>query len=212
MTNQEWKAAYDRNFVSVYGDLYLAIDRIAFDDLQNVGSTNMSDYLSLNMVGSQKNLTELASESHDWIASDYETNNSTTSVKVWLHVAHAFAQKKDITSRVQISLYFMSVVVAFNLVKLGIMILVLYTGGTSLVTLGDAAASFLEDPDILTLGKSTLGKEEMVFNMHNVPLRPFSTPEERTELVNRARGIWKPRCIPYFRAVIRREKIAYTQL
>jgi hypothetical protein len=198
--------------MSVYGDLYLAIDRIAFDSLQNVGSTNMSDYLSLNMTGTQKNIMDLTSESQDWIPSEHGLDNSTTSVKVWLHVAHGFAQKKDVPSRVQISLYFMIVVVVFNFAKLVIMALVLFTGGTSLVTLGDAAASFLEKPDSLTIGKSTLGKEEIVVNMGYPPLRPISTMEEQKDLADRARGVWKPGKIPYFRSVIRREKVFYTQL
>lgn len=68
-----------------------------------------------------------------------------------LHTPHGFAKKSDAQSRIQISFQFMMVVIAFNIFKLFIMVVVLITDRRKyIVTLGDAAASFLERPEPLT--------------------------------------------------------------
>ena len=64
-------------------------------------------------------------------------------------------------SHVQLNVELMKVVVSFNLLKLAIMLWVLITDKSEyLVTLGDAAASLLERPDLCTVGKCIIGKGE----------------------------------------------------
>ena len=70
-----------------------------------------------------------------------------------LHVLQASSEKRDvIQDRVQVSLYFMIVVVCFNIFKLVILSYVLVTDRSAyLVTLGDAASSCLKQNDLLLL-------------------------------------------------------------
>jgi hypothetical protein len=78
-----------------------------------------------------------------------------------LHVLQASSKKRDvIQDRVQVSLYFMIVVVCFNMFKLVILSHVLVTDRPAyLVTLGDAASSFLKQNDPHTKGKCVQGRD-----------------------------------------------------
>jgi hypothetical protein len=214
MTNSDWNNAYNQRYMSVYGDLYLAIDRVAFDTSQDITSRNMSDYMTMNLTRGQADLKLLTMESSEWVRYNYTSDPSKNSTAMSFHVAHAFSQKKaGEPSRVQISLYFMIVVIVFNLLKLLIMASVLLTDQSAyLVTLGDAAASFLERHDPTTVDKCMLGKEEMVVDMGYSPIHPLSNDEESEDLRNRARGVWSPGLKNYFLSVTRQEKVVYTQL
>jgi hypothetical protein len=214
LSNSDWPDAYSQKYMSIYGDLYLAIDRVAIDTNQNITNVDMSHFIALNKTGGQADLKKLTTESFEWIRYNYTTTNRNTTTPISLHVAHSFSKKKaGEPSRVQISLYFMVVVVVFNLLKLLIMTSVLLTDQSAyLVTLGDAAASFLERPDPATIGKCVLGKEEMAVNMGYPHIHPLSTDDEVQDLHDRASGVWSPQPKNYFASVTRQERVVYTQL
>lgn len=215
LQNNEWKHAYDRQYLSTHGDLHLVISRIAFATDANLSNTSISDYLMPEKEGSQGNLRDITPGSPDWI--DYGVDHPVTNeyLRVSGRVSHAFARnKQDLRSRVQISLYFMIVVISFNALKLFIMLWVLMTDTSSqyLVTLGDAASSFLERPDSTTEGKCMLGREEILINMGHKPSHPVSSPEEANQRALRLSSTWLPTSHHYFYPVHREYKVLYTLL
>jgi hypothetical protein len=129
------------------------------------------------------------------------------------HVAHAFSQTNGEQSRLQISLYFMVIVLSFNALKLAVMTLVLLTDRSAyLVTCGDAMASFLKRPDAHIKSLCMLGKEEYCVRLGLPPLHPTSTAEEAIDLEKRSNGAWLPRPRRYFFSINRNGKVIYTIL
>ncbi|KAI4929197.1 hypothetical protein J4E86_011725 [Alternaria arbusti] len=190
----KWTTVYDNEYISVHGDLYLAIDRVAFDTTQaaiNPEAINItSTYLDYNVTGNQRTLRDLTSESASWIRFRSQPDPTIQWMSISAHVVEAAAEKrKSPPSRVQISLYFLIIVAVFNLLKLSVMAYVLITDRSAyLVTLGDAAASFLEHPDPHTTGICALGREELLITLGHPSKRPFSTPEEKSDLDLRVKG------------------------
>ena len=209
MSSTEWSGAYNRQYVSGRGDLYVVIDRIAYSTSQQYNQSSSSESLRSEIRGSQVSLRELTSESVEWIR--LPTYQDSRSRPILAHVAHAFSSKVGHQSRIQISLYFMVIVATFNLFKLAVMLLVLITDRSAyLVTLGDAAASFLKRPDPNTGGKCMLGKEEIFIKLGLLPLHPVSTDEEAKDLDMRSKGTWLPRRRPYLFSINRHGKVIYT--
>lgn len=199
---------YNRQFVSVNGDLHLAIDRVAFSTSAQLSNVTISNHLNSSKPGDQQRIQLMISESTNWVdwshtfkTVDASTNQSSDASISSVHVLHAFAQKKtgpSTASRVQLSLYFIAVVISCNVLKLGIMLWVLIADKSSyIVTLGDAVASFLEHPDTTTEGESTLGKEEITFKLGYMPYH-LPEGEQLDKPLLRVRGIWLPRSPRYF--------------
>jgi hypothetical protein len=211
MDNVSWIKAYGKKFVSGRGDLYLIIDRVAFDISQRYNRTLDPDDLRNEIDGLKLNLPDLIHESTQWLILPSDKNFASRPVSV--HVSQAFSKKLGPQSRVQISLYFMVIVLAFNIFKLAVMTLVLVTDRSAyLVTIGDAMASFLKRPDRYTDRMSMLGKEEIFAKMGLPPLRPVSTEEEANDLHRRSEGTWLPRPRSYMFSINRHGKVIYTLL
>ncbi|KAI4931106.1 hypothetical protein J4E85_003695 [Alternaria conjuncta] len=126
-----WNKVYDNKYSSTYGDLYLGVDRVAFDTTQSLSDLNttgaLSHYLGLNVTGNQGMIRELTKESPVWIRFEPVSNNQTLGMNVSAHVAQAASAKPTLHSSVQVSLYFLIVVVTFGLLKLAVMAIVLGT-------------------------------------------------------------------------------------
>lgn len=92
--------------------------------------------------------------------SNYSTNtlNSTT-----VHSSYAFSTPTRDSSSIQIGLVFMIVVLICNFLKAGSVYLT-WRGSFSerILTLGDAASSYLEMPDMSTLGACCLSKNKLI--------------------------------------------------
>jgi hypothetical protein len=211
LENAEWSGAYSRQYVSGHGDLYLFYDRLAYDVTQLRNTTALPALYRGNTYGTQKKMVNLVSESADWILLPNDLRTESKAVSA--HILHGYSTKLENQSRVQISLYFMIIVATFNFFKLAIMMLVLITDRSAyLVTIGDAAASFLKRPDPCTDGKSTLGKEELFVTLGLQPLHPVSNAEEAKDLHLRSQGTWLPRPRPYLFSINRNGKVVYTML
>jgi len=214
----KWTTVYDNEYISVHGDLYLAIDRVAFDTTQaaiNPEAINItSTYLDYNVTGNQSTLRDLTSESASWITFRSQPEPTIQWMSISAHVVQAAGEKrKSPPSRVQVSLYFLIIVAVFNLLKLSVMAYVLITDRSAyLVTLGDAAASFLEHPDPHTTGICALGREELLITLGHPSKRPFSTPEEKLDLDSRVKGTWLSTSQTYFAPVHRSAKVLYSFL
>jgi hypothetical protein len=206
-----WIQPYNKKYVSDRGDLYLIIDRIAFDTSQPYNQTWQPDDLSFRTRNIAFSLRDLTLESTDWLV--LPLPEVSRYVPRSVHVAEAFSKKVDSQSRVQISLYFMIIVLIFNTLKLTIMALVLLTDRSAyLVTFGDAVASFLKRPDPYTDRMCMLGKEELFTKMGLPPLHPVLTEEEANDLRQRLMGTWLPRPRSYMFSINRHGKVVYTML
>lgn len=150
MEGRSWKSVYAGKFVSGYSDVYLVVDQVMVNTTR-AAPLSIDGYLPWKTA---QNISTLLKGSimPDWIPySAGNGSNGTTNPPDAMHVVSAFARQTDTPSRIQISLPYMMVVIAFNLLKLCIMASVLIgIRSKHIVTLGDAIASFLEYPDSIT--------------------------------------------------------------
>lgn len=113
------------------------------------------------------------------------------------HVAAARARKVPSRSRIQISLYFLLIVIACNAAKLATMLWVLFCERSDfLVTFGDAAASFLENPDPLTKGVCVFSKETMLLE-HELGGKKLKRNDLLEDLARDTYGTWRERYHSY---------------
>lgn len=206
LTSTEFARFYDRQIVS-QGDLYLFIDRIGFPI-----SKQYNHYLSPADLRTELNQSTsyVLNDSFGWIHFPLSREGD---FEISAHVALAFSRDVSQQSRLQVSLYFMVIVIIFNVFKLAVMTLVLITDRSSyLVIFGNAVASFLKWPDSHTETQCMLGKEEFCVKLGLLPLHPISTMEEAVDLDRRSHGIWLPRPRQYFFSINRHDKVIFTML
>jgi hypothetical protein len=145
----------------------------------------------------------MTAESPDWILYNQLTNNTDlfATPPVSVHVAHAFSTIVRPQSRIQISLDFMIVVIAFNTLKLAVMVWVLATDKHDyIVTLGDATASYLRRPDLTTKGQCVLNRKEMMYHRGGTGFehRRYGPSLPDDEFLRRVGGTWLPGTKKYF--------------
>jgi hypothetical protein len=140
--------------MSQYGNLFLAVDQIAFSTRCNQNGFSNTTF-SLSLSGDRSFLLtagDFQGQSQDSVPyQPFDDTSSGATIKgrlTSLHIINGFTRKSTNPCRLQISLHFMIAVVAINMCKLATMLYVLLTDRSEhIVTLGDAAASFLKDPD-----------------------------------------------------------------
>jgi hypothetical protein len=213
LANDAWRRIHGTKYVSEHGALYFVMDMYAFGSSQDSAALSISNYYPLEIInGTEDIFRKITSDgrlSGDWIdhrqfaQKASETNNATfyneKQGPTTAHVTHGIAKNVSPESRLQISLVFMLIVIAFNFFKLAIMTWVLYTDrSTYIVTLGDAAASFLERPDPVTQQQCMLGKDEMLLRLGHIPYMPRGSWEEEKTLSLRSQGMWLPQRREYF--------------
>jgi hypothetical protein len=122
-------------------------------------------------------ITATGSIGKQWIRMDKFFAQSSTNMTAkdppkFARVSHAFAERLDTASRIQLSLTFLIIVIVCNSVKLLTMLwVVLMERKNYLVTLGDGAASFLERPDSITERMCILSKPEIAREVAEIPLK-----------------------------------------
>ncbi|KAH7093145.1 hypothetical protein FB567DRAFT_609549 [Paraphoma chrysanthemicola] len=204
INDSSWFDIYNTKYVSGHGDLYLVLDRFAFDPTQNITAVSFTDYLSIEIAnGNRSNIASIADGPLPWISCEplLQLNRSNNlHNKIWpenARVTHSFSNVLVRESAIQISRDFLLVVIAFNFLKVAIMLWVLFTDQSEyLVTLGDAASSFLECPDPSTRGQCMLEKGQHLFNLgHRADLDPQVGSYKTFH--DRALGIWYPDRLRY---------------
>jgi hypothetical protein len=209
MTDQ-WEEFYQTQSLVSHGDLYLAIDQISLGTQRfPMDSSHTKDIMrfltseavcrslvadmTTGLPGWMKVDHVLVKEEERWLS------YNTTLEGGLLHVRQASSRKRDvIQDRVQVSLYFMVVVVCFNILKLVTLSYVLVTDRSAyLVTLGDAASSFLEHQDPHTKGKCVFGRDEMLLSIGHPLGHHEYTDKELEGTYQRMRGLWRPHRQPY---------------
>lgn len=223
LSNSQWSQSYAKPYNSEYGDLYLAIDQIAFDTTQQLGSFSVPYSLPGNITASRPVVStttadtsssirasptpqgpmtggELEYQSPGWVRySPFSppTANATLqtpTAPTHMRVVHGFTTKSGIPSRIQISLHFMLIVIAMNLCKLVIMLYVVFTDRSQyIVTLGDAAASFLRRPDPVTKGKCLLNNDTSPFVRRYAPVFDTLDVEAEYHPSRFPKNAWIPR-------------------
>lgn len=223
-SGSQWLDFYNTKYVAYYGDLTLAIDRFAFGTPQN-GATIMTDeYWSLEIkAGNMTKIQHFTNDSVPWSSApwiDYRKYASLAggrkeSNATWpasARVTQSFARRISPQSRIQLSLDFMIVVICMNLVKLSVMLWVLFKVKSAyIVTLGDAAASFLEQEDPWTTNQCMLSKYEVLWGLG---IRPYHDPEgeEMDKLQLRLNGIWLPYPLRYFASLATDRQVFFALL
>jgi hypothetical protein len=195
---------YLTDYVSGHGDLYLTIDRFAFEPSSNFTAISPANYLPMVIEsGNKTKIGNFTTGYQSWI--DYQKFvEFTTTKKVDDHawpdnarIAESFARILNRESRVQLSLDFMIIVISFNFLKVVIMLWVLLTDRSGyLVTLGDAISSFLDRPDPYTVGQCMLDKDDHLSRLGQcAAIDPQTLEYER--LQSRLVGTWAPRPLRY---------------
>jgi hypothetical protein len=166
LENTRWKTIYTESEVSRYGDLYLVIDQISYGP-DAIRVPSLHDLLPVNVssgsfVRLEKPTGEGWANFTDWLQPGQQSNSSQGQN---IHVVDGWTTDSGRNSRIQISLYFMVIVICFNFFKIAIMIGVLTMDASEyVVTLGDAAASYLQCPEDLTRGRSTLELDQVLLS------------------------------------------------
>lgn len=200
LSNPQWQDIYSSKKVSGYGDLVLVIDRLAYP--ASVKSLHSTAPLP---IGSYSDTSELEMGPCDWIkwtgffVNEYYTDNPGSDGLA--HVAYAFGQKTERVSRLEMSLVYLLIVIAFNTLKLAVMLWTLATDKHNyLVTLGDAVSSFLERKDAATMDRCTLNRDETLFALGFYPYGHLLDDELETTAL-RIQGMWLPQEREYFAEV-----------
>ncbi|CAN9415574.1 unnamed protein product [Alternaria alternata] len=205
--SDQWEAFYQKEPSQrlFHGDLYLAIDQVSLDTTQFPLNTNVSmtiaGYLANTTTGDVSGVKELSMGVSGWIRASqvWSGDNNITSSNIMLHVGQASSRKVVVPqSRVQVSLYFLVIVVCFNTLKFVVLLYVLATDQSAyLVTLGDAASSFLEHSDPHTKGKCVLGRKEILVNFGRPSGTRGNNNTELEVILPCLKGQWLPRHQPY---------------
>lgn len=201
----------------VYSELVLVFDDYRYINKPSDDSEPRRENLALSgngpAFGKTYTMPELISPLN-WLSQSAQVAQP----EVELHIVHAFARYASSTSRIQLSMHYLLVVIAANFFKLLIMAsLLAMDHGQSryIVTLGDAAASFLERPDPCTQGKCLLEDEKLTAEVD----RSTTTPKADLESADSTAGDpalvetdisgWHKRTLGYY-ALIRNEQARFT--
>jgi hypothetical protein len=206
LSPRQWDAVYRREHNSVNGDVYLAINYVSFSSsrfpLNSILSQISSEDLHTTTLANRTTLPNFINGTSDLLTVTVSPEFklvSPFSTGISLHVAQVSSKKENTPSTIQISLYFLIVVVCFNSFKLIILLSVLITDRSAyLVTLGDAASSFLKRSDAYTDGICVLGREEILSSMGKSTYDRYYSDEEAEALRARLKGLWLQRPRPYY--------------
>ncbi|KAF2630691.1 hypothetical protein BU25DRAFT_334721 [Macroventuria anomochaeta] len=187
LTNSEWTSIYNAPAITRYGDLFLLIDQISYKTRPDVTQFNfsLSEYFPQHISG-PKLFSSYKPSREGWSPFLEGLNSTTAPLPESMHIVEGWTTESGRNSRIQISLYFMVVVLSFNFLKLTVMVSVLMMETSEyIVTLGDAAASYLERPEDLTEGRSALELDQMLLSFDNEDATDYS------------KVIWQPRLRRY---------------
>ncbi|KAF2496744.1 hypothetical protein BU16DRAFT_537894 [Lophium mytilinum] len=216
LTNDEWPTIYN-GIVAEHGDLYLIADRIwvelLISDIQP-SLTNLSS--NIPILSSEEDLDSNLKFRFDLL--DPSINKEgLVGVSTWdgkdrlttnVHVRHAFADKLPGTSSVQMSLYFLIVVIVCNIMKLTAMVLAYRSFSADyVVTLGDAVSSYLERPDPVTVGLCALDCEDLVRKFQPEKKMRKIQEYELEGIQERQGGVWQSRHRHYISALSRPRRL-----
>lgn len=159
-----------------------------------------------------RNITATGSISKEWIRFDRlfrlsESPQEANNPPRYAHVSHAYAQRLDTASRIQLSLTFLVIVIVCNSVKLLTMLWVVFLERQDyIVTLGDGASTFLKSPDPKTERMCILSKPEVVCEVAEAP-HAFKHDDQLERLVTQSGKRWRKQYSTYSNALNRDREV-----
>jgi hypothetical protein len=219
LTNSDWQTVYDVPYVAEHGDLFLVYDGVQFDldyGLQTAGPSNMSFqvpdcWLSETRNGSQAYIGGYRNQ-NGWIPGSGTCHNNSLPLPSLFHVRYGFGKRIAASSRIEISMMFMIIVIACNAMKaIAMLLTVLDNRSDYLVTIGDAAASFLDKPDPITKGLCVLSKNDMLIKFGHEKSKTV-LDYEAEDLKIRLEGRWQVRQKRYISSLSRNRQFSGTLL
>jgi hypothetical protein len=200
----DWKSTYVDTSVSKYGNLVLGIDSFAWDTSRMPSNATFDLHGFFPRVISGKEFPRLANASDEgWVPLWWQLSAGPNVIlPSMMHVQEGMTTNVGRGSRIQVNIYFMAIVLLFNLLKLVIMMSALVIGRLDpLVTLGDAAASFLEYPEPLTEGKCTLETQKLFTSYGDPAKMDASRDPQANDADSFPLDEWKPRLRKYCSSV-----------
>jgi hypothetical protein len=191
-TNRAWRDEFSAPVV-VYDELYVTVDRwanatdgvtINAPEVYDKNDTRLRKHITNYLVSSTNGETWLDLTSM-YPERRIDTPKGPELKPKFAHVVHGHARAAPPRDRLQLSLSFLAVVILCNAVKLGVMLWVLLSMKDSdfVVTLGDAAASFIHRPDPTTESFCVFTKEAVQSEVaHSGLRRPKRQGVETVEL------------------------------
>ena len=219
LTNGQWKSDFADLQTMAYVELILVFDDVKYanESLNDAvpWQKNFDLYTESIYENGQSHTLTLAEmiSASDWLGQSKYVRD-----EFEMHIVHAFARYASSRSRIQLSVHFLAVVIAANVFKLVIMVgILLMDHGHSkyIVTLGDAASSFLANPDPCTEGKCLLEDEKVYAQAEHSTAKPKVNIESTTTMINgsalpESNGrAWHKRTLGYY-ALIRDEQARFT--
>lgn len=164
LTNDHWRSKLSQDRTMAYSELVLVFDdyRYIINKLSDESEPQRGNFTLSEIgpaFGKAYTMPKLISPL-SWLSQSAQVAQPA----VELHIVHAFSRYASATSRIQLSMYYMLVVIAANTYKLLIIANVLamdHEQSRYMVTVGDATASFLERPDPCTKVKCLLEDEKL---------------------------------------------------
>lgn len=207
LSNHQWREAYQSQLID-YGDLYLAISETApknasdatryptfsVDSNHTWTMQNMTRGFVKNLIANETGNDTLP---QNWIDMSVFSSDGVPSEPYIGQVAAARARVVSSRSCIQLSLCFLIIIMIFNAIKLATMLWVLfYERSEFLVTLGDAATSFLKNPDPQTEGLCVYPKESILAE-HSSGSKKVKKYGLLETLLHDTYGTWRERYRPY---------------
>lgn len=224
----EIKATYEQDYVSVHGDVVLYFDRVSFEYTQSSSHNQAIQNLTLPVIGTplatpiQRNSSDLWVKAigHDgWTNAAVLNGNWTVPFDGSLHLLRiqgAFAHPA-VDCQIQLSLPFLLIVVVCNAIKVVCLISMLFRNPVDkdapLVTVGDAVAGFLDDPDQSTRGYCAYSMAEYFWKTGRLKRTPAREEDGRAaKWDKRCEGVWERRINNYGSAISKRKRVILTFL
>jgi hypothetical protein len=228
LTVSDIKTTYDQDYVSTHGDVVLWVEKISiqyvfasFHSQENQSVTLRTINIPLDTPIQPSGARSWVQAIDEWGWADATALNvhwtmSASDYKLLLRIPGAFAHPA-IDSQVQVSLWFLLVVVICNAIKVGCLGFLLSMSSKDrsppLVTVGDAVASFLEAPDVSTRGYSTYSKAEYFWKTGRLKRTLARERDGRAaKWDKRCEGVWEQRTNNYGSAISKRKRLILTFL
>ncbi|XP_014550275.1 hypothetical protein COCVIDRAFT_115896 [Bipolaris victoriae FI3] len=207
LSNLQWQKAYQSQLID-YGDLYLAINQTAlkaadgdtehptlsFDSNYTWVMQNISRAFVRKLI---LNETDKSILSRNRINMTAFNSDGVGNEPYYGQVTAARARIVSSRSRIQISLCFLIIVIISNAIKLATMLWVLfYEEPEFLVTLGDAATSFLKSPDPQTEGVCVYSREAILIE-HGSGSKKSKQGNLLEDITHDSYGTWRERYHSY---------------
>lgn len=205
LSNRALRTAYGTEYVSEHGDVILAVEKLAYEyDLSSLNETGDLQRSTLRLPSqvrySASHNWSLGIDDRGWVPAllldeNWAQNITPTEAALSLLVHGGFAYPGVRNCKILLNLPFIIVVTMSNAFKVAVLIYMLLdeTSESPLVTIGDAIASFLSDPDPSTVGHCNLSRDEFGWITYHKRLGYGG----RASDFDRRNGIWKPRTRHY---------------